>query len=64
MKPISIIIPVYNEQESIVDLIYELNNELQNKLIYEIIIVKDGSTDSTYEYLSKIKNRNFKVINN
>lgn len=64
MKPISIIIPVYNEQESIVDLIYELNNELQNKLIYEIIIVNDGSTDSTYEYLSKIKNINFKIINN
>lgn len=63
MKSISVIIPVYNEEESIVDLIYEVNNELKNKLVYEIIIVNDGSTDSTNDRLKKIKNINFRVIN-
>ena len=64
MNKISIIIPVYNEQESIADLIYELNNELKNKYLYEIIVVNDGSTDSTNDILKKIKNVNFRVITN
>ena len=64
MKNISIIIPVYNEEDSIIDLIYEINNELKNYTEYEIIIINDGSTDLTIKNLSKIKNKNFKIINN
>ncbi len=64
MKNISIIIPVYNEEDSIIDLIYEIENDLKNTLIYEIIIVNDGSTDSTIDKLSKFKFKNLKIINN
>lgn len=47
--PISILIPAYNEEVTIVDSIRNLLN-LDYKL-YEIIIVDDGSTDNTVERL-------------
>lgn len=45
---ISIIVPAYNEEDSIVDCVNEIINtmESQNK-DYEIIIIDDGSTDTT-----------------
>ena len=47
MIPISIIVPAYNEEKTIVDNIKSL---LQlNYLEYEIIIINDGSKDSTKE---------------
>ena len=51
---ISIVIPIYNEQGNIIQLIKEL--EPLEKLNYEIIIVDDGSDDNTYEVVNKIKN--------
>lgn len=47
--PISIIIPAYNEEMTIVDTIHSLLN-LEYKL-YEIIVVNDGSKDKTAEIL-------------
>ena len=44
---ISIIVPVYNEQGSVVRTLIELNTALKNFTEYEIIVVDDGSTDST-----------------
>ena len=58
---LSIIIPAYNEEESIeplVDCIYE---NLKNKKIdFEIILIDDGSTDKTW---NKIKNASKKFKN-
>ena len=53
---LSIIIPVYNESESVGQLHSELLNVL-NPLgkSFEIIFVDDGSTDKTSEVLSKLK---------
>jgi len=49
---ISIIIPVYNEEESIVSLLKEMEDVMnQSRLSYEIIVVNDGSTDRTGELL-------------
>jgi len=62
---ISVVIPVYNEQDSIYYLYESLQDVLEklNKK-YEVILVDDGSTDKTYEYLKDVhlKNPNFKVI--
>lgn len=49
MKKISIVIPVYNEEETIHLLEKELKNLPNN---FEIIIVNDGSTDKTKEFLN------------
>ena len=44
---LSVVIPVFNEVESIAPLIDEICAQLDDKLDYEIIVVDDGSTDST-----------------
>ena len=47
---ISCIIPAYNEEERIKDVIEAVKN---SKLVDEIIVVSDGSTDNTYEISKK-----------
>ena len=55
---ISIIIPVYNEEENIQILYEEIRNSLDKlKKPYEIIFIDDGSSDTTFECLKNIKNR-------
>ena len=44
---LSVVIPVFNEVESIALLIDEICAQLDGRLDYEIIVVDDGSTDST-----------------
>jgi len=56
-KSISIIIPVFNEQDSIFKVVNDLKLLLPET---EIIIVNDGSTDSTVENITEI---DVKVIN-
>ena len=52
---ISIIIPVFNESESIEYLLDEvLNVMLSNKLNFEIIVVNDGSQDNTSIVLDEL----------
>ena len=43
MYHFSIIIPIYNEEENIVNLLYEIKDSIKNKYKYELIVVKDGS---------------------
>ena len=63
---ISIVVPVYNESESIRLLINEIINVMQShQLLFELIIVNDGSVDSTsnvLEHLS-IKIKQLTIIN-
>ncbi len=54
----SIIIPVRNEQENIVQLLYELLNQQYPDERYEIIVVNDHSTDKTNDIvLEHFKNK-------
>ena len=55
---ISVIVPVFNESESINFLIDEIKNVMfLNKLNYEIIVVNDGSRDSTYSVLKDLSHK-------
>lgn len=60
---VSVIIPVFNEQENIGPLMARLLTVLK-KYQYEIIFVNDGSTDKTSQTIKKIaeKNRQIKLI--
>ena len=62
---ISIIIPVFNESESIVFLLDEvISVMLANKLNFELIVVNDGSNDNTLRVLKQLtlKIRELSVI--
>ena len=65
IKKISIVIPIFNEKNNISALINEIKKTLNKKIVYEVIIVNDGSTDITKEFLSDInkKEKNIIVIN-
>jgi glycosyltransferase involved in cell wall biosynthesis len=52
---LSFVIPVYNEEESLEILYKEILENLSDKS-YEIIFVDDGSSDKSYEVLTKIAN--------
>ena len=62
---LSIIIPIYNEQESLDNLFKELTDIFAHQSETEIIFINDGSTDKTLSMLEdKIKNYSrWKIIN-
>ena len=58
MKKISIIIPAYNEEESIHPL-YERIKTLMNNITtyeFEILFINDGSTDKTLQLIKELRN--------
>lgn len=66
MLDISIVVPLYNEEESLPELFDWVVRVLENeKLSYEIIAVNDGSTDGSWKVIEKFnsQNPNIKGIN-
>jgi glycosyltransferase involved in cell wall biosynthesis len=63
MKKLSIIIPVYNEEKTIGEVLQRVNAVKFVDIEKEIIVVDDGSTDETREaiekYIGKIKNEKY-----
>ena len=65
MKKLSIIIPVFNEESSIHDLVSELDDVFGNDNSIEVIFINDGSTDSSQSKLEDNVKRydSFKLVN-
>ncbi len=53
-KDLSVIIPVYNSEATLAELVEKLCGEFSGKYDYEIILVNDGSKDQSYEVCKKI----------
>lgn len=58
---ISIVIPVYNEEESIASLYKELIATLKGNFDYELIFIDDGSSDSSLEKLKALASKDKKI---
>jgi glycosyltransferase involved in cell wall biosynthesis len=53
---VSVVIPVYNEEGCIVRVLQELRDAMDPLgMTYEVLVVDDGSTDSTFERLVEVK---------
>jgi dolichol-phosphate mannosyltransferase len=57
---LSIIIPVYNEQNTILQILEKINKI--NFIEKEIIIVDDGSNDKTINHLKKLSKKDYKIF--
>ena len=56
---VSIIVPSYNESESLPELCSWIDKVMQaNKFSYEIIVVDDGSTDDSWSVLKELSSNN------
>lgn len=64
MDDLNIILPVYNERETLEIVIKEWTKELtKHRLKYHLIICEDGSKDGTKELLKKIKKKYALILN-
>jgi len=61
---LSVIIPIYNEEESIIELYQQILNSIQNKLTYELIFINDGSIDNSFNVINELllKDNNVRII--
>ena len=60
----SIIVPVYNEQETIINVLEKINKVFDSIATFEIIVVNDCSTDKTQNLLVQNSSLYNKLINN
>ena len=51
MTKVSIIVPVYNEQSTVVALLEKVNHQTVDAFEFEIIVIDDGSQDETVSQL-------------
>ena len=64
MKPaISVVVPLYNDEMVVQKLLKKLEKVLSSSFQdYEIILVDDGSTDTTFSILSELSYLHLKII--
>ena len=59
---ISVVIPLLNEEESLLELYDWIANVMQsNDYLYEIIFIDDGSTDNSWEIIKQLSQKNYAV---
>ncbi len=57
MSNYTLVLPVHNEAESIVETLTEINEKIVQKFDTSILVCEDGSTDATKEVLSQLSKR-------
>ena len=62
MTKLSVIMPVYNEEKTISEVIEKVKSTKINNITKEIIVVDDFSTDNTRNILKKIKDKSIKIL--
>jgi glycosyltransferase involved in cell wall biosynthesis len=60
LSEVSVIIPAFNEAENLHELHYQLTTALRG-LSYELVFVDDGSTDGTFELLTRLHDQDSHV---
>ncbi|WP_048191098.1 glycosyltransferase family 2 protein [Methanobacterium sp. SMA-27] len=58
---ISVIIPMYNEEDNVLRTLVEVNMVMKNYEDYEIVVVDDGSADDTYRLAEEFSSDNTHV---
>ena len=63
MLDISVIIPLFNEEESLPELFSWISRVMkENHFTYEVIFVNDGSTDGSWNVISRLHDENPEVV--
>jgi dolichol-phosphate mannosyltransferase len=53
-QQLSVVIPMYNEEDNVATLVREVHTALVQHPDFEIVVVDDGSTDSTFNQLKQL----------
>ena len=61
---LSVIIPVYNEEKTILQILEKIKKNTSNVFKYEIIVIDDGSTDQSRKLLEGNENLYDKLLIN
>ena len=61
---LSVIIPVYNEEKTIIEILKKIKKNSPTNIKYEVIVVNDGSTDNTKKLLEDNKDLYDKLLIN
>ena len=61
---LSIIIPTYNEERTVIEVLKKIKNNSSNLFKYEVIVIDDGSTDGSKKLLENNKNLYSKLLIN
>jgi len=60
---LSIVVPLFNEEESLPDLVNWIKKVMdENKYSYEILLIDDGSTDNSWNEIVRLKKENANII--
>ena len=62
-KKLSILIPVYNEEKTLLNILERINESKIENFDFEIIIINDGSDDNTFNVIKENSDLYDKVIN-
>ena len=63
LKKISIIIALFNEEKTIIEILNRIKKNKKNNYQYEIIVINDGSTDDSLKLLEKNSGLYNKLLN-
>ena len=59
---ISVIIPMYNEEDNVLRTLVKVNYVMKDYADYEILVIDDGSTDATYKLAEEFSSDNHHVF--